>query len=149
VKQPDEEPGNGGEKMLNTDHLERCLLTLEASLDRLRHCEPGSLDYDIYRNAAVKGFELSLETSGKLLRKALKEFFATPREVDRLSFKDIFRYGAKHGFLSDREVERWFRYRDNSTAHDYGEAFAEETLVLMSAFVDDARHLRETLNERN
>lgn len=137
--------------MLNTDHLERCLLTLEASLERLNRCETESLDYDIYRNAAVKGFELSLETSGKLLRKALKDYFASPREADRLTFKDLFRYGAKHGFLTEQEVERWFRYRDNrnNTAHDYGEAFAEETLALMSAFVEDARRLRETVDERS
>ncbi len=54
----------------------------------------------MYRNEAVKGFELTLETSGKLLKKTLKPFFASPRQVDQLFFKDIFRQGAKHGLLN-------------------------------------------------
>jgi hypothetical protein len=36
----------------------------------------------------------------------------------------------------------------NSTAHDYGQGFAEETLSLMPAFLKDARCLETTLRER-
>ena len=40
-------------------------------------------------------------------------------------------------------VERWLSYRDNrnDTAHDYGEEFAETTLKLLPAFVEDAKAL--------
>lgn len=133
---------------LNTEHLGRCIQTLESSLTLLNQSEVGSTEYEIYRNAAIKGFELTLEISGKLLKKTIKPFFATPKAVDRLMFKDIFRYGAKHDILSLEEVERWFSYRDNLnvTAHDYGEGFAEKTLALLPGFVADAKRLREKLD---
>ncbi len=129
--------------MINTDYLERCLLTLERAIDGINSCEAGTIDYEMYRNATIKGFELTLETSGKLLRKAIKPYFSGSKKVDQLVFKDIFRYAAKHGLLTIAEVERWHCYRDNrnTTVHDYGEEFAEETLKLMPGFVNDVRSL--------
>lgn len=133
---------------INTDHLKRCLLTLENAFIQLDKSEKDSIDYDIFRYAAVKGFELSLETAGKLLKKAIKPYFATSKEVDRLIYKDIFRYAAKHGLLTNEEVERWFLYRDNrnNTAHDYGKDFAEKTLVLLPDFIADTKHLIKILD---
>ena len=133
--------------MLHTEHLERHIEILEASVNCIRKAEQDSIRYDVYLNAVVKGFELTLETSGKLLRKALKPYFATPKEVDVLNFKEVFRYAAKHGILTDDEVERWFLYRENrnTTAHDYGESFAEETLALTSDFTTDTKKLVERL----
>lgn len=135
---------------LNTAHYARCIDTLESSLLLLQGAAPGSIEYEIFRNAVVKGFELTLETAGKLLRKALKDYSGNPREVDRLTFKELLRHGGKHGLLSVAAVERWFDYRDNrnSTAHDYGVAFAEETLALLPGFIADARTLESTLRER-
>ena len=46
---------------LNTEHLARCIQTLESSLELLQTTEAGSIEYEIYRNAFVKGFELKLE----------------------------------------------------------------------------------------
>jgi hypothetical protein len=126
---------------ISTDHRKRSLATLERSLNMLASADAGSVEYEVFRNAVVKGFELSLETSAKLLRRSLKPFFASPGAVDKLSYKDGFRHAAKHGLVSLDEVERWFSYRDNrnNTAHDYGLLFAEETLRLIPSFVADAR----------
>jgi len=91
--------------------------------------------YDLFRNAVVKSFELSLETTGKLLRKALKLYSGSPRKVDKLVFKDLFRHASKHGLLDEATVERWFAYRRanrNTTAHDYGADFVNETLKTLS-----------------
>jgi nucleotidyltransferase substrate binding protein (TIGR01987 family) len=133
---------------LNTDNLHRCIETLESSLQFLDQHALDSIEYEIYRNAVVKGFELTLETAGKLLRKALKPYFATSKQADRLVFKDIFRTASKHSILNVEEVSRWFSYRDNrnNTAHDYGIGFAEETLKLMPQFIFDAKHLRVQLD---
>jgi len=98
---------------LNAVYLRRCVGSLEYALQRLESSGDDCVEYDAFRNAAVKSFELALETSGKLLRKLLKPYFATPKAVDRLVFKDLFRYGAKHGLLSLDSVERWLVYRDN------------------------------------
>ncbi len=132
---------------INTEHLNRCILTLERSLDALGKSEADSIEYEVFRNATVKGFELTLEVCGKLLRKALKPFFATPKAVDELVFKDIFRHAAKHGMVGIAEVERWFKYRDNrnNTAHDYGAGFAEETMKLLPGFISDARRLMDKI----
>ena len=135
-------------KTLNTDHLQRCIETLEQSLILLQKETPDSLVYEIFRNASIKGYELTLETTGKLLKKALKPYFSAPQEVEQLVFKDLFRHAAKHGFLTPEETKRWFTYRDNrnNTAHDYGIGFAEETLLLLPHFIHDVKQLKERLS---
>ena len=135
--------------MLQTEHFNRGVQTLDASFALLKRATPGSVEYEVYRNATIKGFELVLETGGKLIGKYLKSFFASPGEVDRLYFKDVLRHAAKHGLLTPDEVRRWFSYRDNRnlTAHDYGEALAEEALKQVEGFIADARALAERLGE--
>ncbi len=135
---------------LRTEHLARCIQTLESTLVQLRKAPAGSIDYEIFRNAAVKGFELALETAGKLLRKAIKSYTGNPRAVDELTYKDVLRHAAKHGLMDAAAVERWFTYRDNrnSAAHDYGEGFAEETLPLMLDVLADARRIENTRREK-
>lgn len=132
---------------INTEILERCILTLEKSYELIKKSEDGSVDYEMYRNSLVKSFELTLEQSGKLLKKRITPFFATNKAVDSLSFKDIFRNAFKHSLLSQEEVERWFEYRDNrnNTAHDYGKAFAEETLTLIDSFLIDVKNLKRII----
>ena len=128
---------------LNFDHLERSIQTLDQSLQYLHTSEVGSVPYEVFRNAVVKGFELCLETSGSLLRKSLQEFVADPRKIATLNYKDVLRTAAQHGLLTLDEVERWFGYRDhrNQTAHDYGEQLAEQVLAVIQQFHQDARTL--------
>ncbi len=85
---------------LNVDHLLRTAAKLEqAVLAVQRTPDSDEVLYDLYRNAAIKSFELSLETAGKLLRKALKAFGSSPRNVDNLVFNDVLRHAGKHGLL--------------------------------------------------
>lgn len=135
---------------LNTDHLLQCIQTLESSLERLNSAKPDTIDYEVFRNATVKGFELTLETAGKLLRKALKAYIGNPRAVDEFTYKDVLRHAAKHGLLDTKTVEHWFNYRDNrnDTAHDYGIAFAKTTLKLLPKFLVDAKSLQKTLQTK-
>ncbi len=104
---------------------------------------PREVMFDLYCNAAIKSFELSLETTGKLLREALKAYGATPRTVDALVFNDVLRQAGKHGLMDADAVERWLGYRANrnNTAHDYGEGFANETLKLLPQYLADVRSL--------
>ncbi|MBF0457630.1 MAG: nucleotidyltransferase substrate binding protein [Nitrospirae bacterium] len=136
--------------ILRTEHLAGCIRTLEMSLTMLRRVKPETVEFEIFRNAVVKGFELTLEMSVKLLRKALKSYTGSPREVDSWTFKDTLRYAGKHGLMATDAVERWFKYRDNrnNTAHDYGVGFAEETLALLPGFIDDAASLEAMLQKR-
>ena len=129
--------------------LRRCLGTLDHALAALQRHDPDDVEYDVFRAACVKEFELVLEQSGKLLKKRLTPYFANSRQVDRLVFKDVFRHAAKHGVISADACERWLEYRDNrnETAHDYGEVFAEATLALLPSFLADARELADRLEE--
>lgn len=133
--------------IINTEYLERCIETLEKSYSCIKTVEEGSIDYEMYRNSLVKSFEITLEQSGKLLKKRLTPYFASKKTVDTLTFKDLFREAHKHSLLNKDEVERWFKYRDNrnNTAHDYGQKFAEETLSLMDDFLKDVYHLKEII----
>jgi nucleotidyltransferase substrate binding protein (TIGR01987 family) len=136
---------------LVTEHLARCVMTLESAVELLGRASPDSVEYEVYRNAVVKGFEFALETSGKLMRRALKEYVGSPRTIDELSYKDVFREALKHGLVADADtVRRWFAYRDNrnSTAHDYGIGFAEETLKLLPTFLLDVKKLESILRQR-
>ncbi len=134
--------------IINTEHLEKCLHTLEMSYNLIKQAEKGSIEYEMYRNALVKGFEMTLEQSGKLLRKRLVPYFASKKAVDALNYKDVFRAAHKHSLLDESTLLRWFAYRDNrnNTAHDYGVNFAESTLALMDDFITDVLALQKVLH---
>jgi hypothetical protein len=66
--------GLGRKMILNTDHLKRCIGTLESSLAFYQKAEPGSIDQEVFRNAIVKGYELAQETAFKLIKRALKDY---------------------------------------------------------------------------
>jgi len=135
---------------LNTDHLQRCIETLRFSLVFYQRAEAGSVDQEVFRNAIVKGYELAQETAFKLLRKALKAFGHSSKTLNELPVKEVLRMAAVHGLMTVEQVERWFRYRDNrnNTAHDYGETFASETLVLIPDFLHDIAALVDVLKSR-
>lgn len=132
---------------LQTDSLIKSIKTLESSLEHLLKVEKNSIEFEIFRNATVKGFELTLETAGKLLRKALKAYSGDPRAIDALTYKEVLRLASKHTLLNSQAVKRWFQYRDNrnDVAHDYGVAFANTTLKLLPEFLNDVRALEAAL----
>jgi hypothetical protein len=163
---------------LHTDPLRRTADTLEQALAALARTDVADgVMWDLYRNAAITGpqgpgrpgpaphggagklgtarrfpksFELSLEAAGKLLRRALKAYAGNPREVDALVFNDVLRHAGRHALLDAAEVGRWLAYRANrnTTAHDYGEGFANETLKLLPNYLQDLRLLASRLQAR-
>lgn len=132
---------------ISTEYLERCIETLEKSYEMIKKADENSIEYEMYRNSLVKSFEMTLEQSGKLLKKRITPYFVSKKAVDMMSFKDLFRNAHKHSLLTEEEVNRWFEYRDNrnNTAHDYGQYFAEETLKLMDNFLKDVYRLKEVI----
>ncbi len=134
---------------INTDFLTRCIDTLKSAFEQLQQRGPEDVYYDIFRAASVKEFEIVLEQSGSLLKKRLRPYFASNRQADRLTFKNVFRHAVKHGLISVEACERWMAYRANrnDTAHDYGEGFAEATLKLLPNFITDARELASVIAE--
>ena len=133
---------------INTEYLQRCIDTLEKSYTMLKQTKEDTIEYELYRNSLIKGFEMTLEQSGKLLKKKLSPYFPSKKAIDSLTFKDIFRHAHKYTLISEGEVEHWMKYRDhrNNTAHDYGQAFAEETLNLIEDFLTDSRNLKRVID---
>lgn len=129
--------------MIDTQFMQRCNQTLEKAYGKLLQSDAQSIDYDLYRSAVIKEFEVILEQAGKLLKKVLLPYVHSKKALDRLMFRDIFRHAGKHGLLSVESVERWLNYRDNrnSTTHDYGFDLAEKTLPLMPTFIQDVNQL--------
>ena len=136
---------------MNTTYIQKCLASLELAYEHWKVLSKEDPMYDIFRAACVKEFELILEQSGKLLKKALKPYFATSKELDRLFYKDIFRHAAKHSLMELEESERWILYRDsrNETAHEYGEDLVEKTMSLIPDFIRDTKKLILILENHN
>jgi nucleotidyltransferase substrate binding protein (TIGR01987 family) len=136
---------------IETEYYERCIRTLQNAFTLLNKANPDTIDYDMYRSACIKEFEIILEQSGKLLRKALKPYFHSSKEVDKLYFKELFRHAVLRSLITDEVCERWLEYRDNrnTTAHDYGINFAEETLILLPSFITDSLQFAEIIKEQN
>lgn len=134
---------------IDTVFLDRCIKTLAEAQTLLQSAEPESIQYEMYRSACVKEFEIILEQSGKLLKKALTPYLHSSRAVNKLFFKDVFRHAAQYELITLEEAERWLVYRDNrnSLAHDYGVEFADKTLVLLPQFIEDAKALEQVLRE--
>lgn len=137
--------------MIDTAYLERRIATLDKAQTLLQRSDTDSIDYDMFRSACIKEFEIILEQSGKLLRKALKPFFHSSKAADQLVFKDVFRHAVHHSIIDNETCERWLQYRDNrnNTAHDYGINFAEETIVLLPQFIVDATKLVAAIQKQN
>ena len=86
---------------IDTTYYDRCIRTLESAYTLLKKADPENIDYDMYRSASIKEFEIILEQSGKLLRKLLKPWFHASNAVDQLYFKDVFRHAVKFSIISD------------------------------------------------
>ncbi len=137
---------------MDATFLRSCIEALESSVDAIsKHGGAEDTCFKIYRAACAKEFELVLDQSGKLLRKRLAPYFASNLQVDRLHFKDLFRYAARHDLVSPEAVERWLGYRDlsNDTSRDHGDHFNEATLRLLPVFIGDARSLADMIEQAN
>ncbi|MBO9311176.1 MAG: nucleotidyltransferase substrate binding protein [Chloroflexus sp.] len=135
---------------INTDQLQSVLRALETALvlyERATATQSAN-EQEVFRMAIIKGFELAQEISFKLIKRRLRDFGYTSRRLEATPVKELLRLAAQHSLLSLAEVERWFSYRDNrnSTAHDYGEAFVQQTLCLLPNFIRDAHALAERLH---
>ncbi len=136
---------------LDTSYVERCIHTLEKAYGLLLEADQKEIDFDMYRSACVKEFEIILEQCGKLLRKALKPYFHTSKAVDQLYFREVFRNAVNKGIIDHDLGERFLIYRDNrnNTAHDYGVNFANDTLKLLPDFISDSKKVLEALSKLN
>ena len=49
---------------IETAFLERCISTLDKAQTLLKQADPANIDFDMYRSACIKEFEIILEQAG-------------------------------------------------------------------------------------
>lgn len=132
-----------------TKFIENCLATLERAKSLLSGISPEHPDYNVFRIACIKEFELVLEISSKLVRKKLKEYTVFPESVDDMVFKDVFRNAVLRNILSDSEGTNWFRYRELyiESADDYRDEITDKILGILPQFISDSRTLISSLKK--
>ena len=110
----------GQDMPIDTGFLIRCITTLESAFEQLRQRGPDDAPLrHLSRPLRSRSSSSCWSSPAGLLKKRLRPYFASNRQADRLTFKDVFRHAAKHGLISVEACERWCVYRDNrnDTAH--------------------------------
>lgn len=129
---------------------------LRSRLDRVGACLDALGDAEDETARRLTGevcaeyLEVALEQSGKLLRKSQRPWFASKRQADRLTFRDVFRHAAKHGLLDTEAAERWLGYRDAVDGlldRESGNRFDTAAIDLLRAFLADATALVDTIDD--
>ena len=132
---------------INTHGYRRCTKALSTAYEHLQRTSPDDVMYEVFRAACAKEFELVLERGGNLFRKALHTWILSHAQVDKLSFKNVYRHAAKHGLITTEASERWIEYRDyrNNPAYEYSENFADAVVAFLPQFIDDAQQLARAI----
>lgn len=102
------------------------------------------------RDGLIQRFEFTYELSHKMLRRHLEQAAANPEEFDGAEFSYLIRSGNEQGLLlSAWPVWRRFRELRGKTSHTYDEAIALEVVERIPAFIAEAEHLLQRLQERH
>ena len=104
------------------------------------------------REVSVKEFEIVLDSVRHPAQEALRPYFASNRQADRLTFKNIFRHAARHDLMLRSEAcERWLAYRDNRNDRRIPTMERHFTRRrrsrLLPDFIEDARELARVIAE--
>ncbi len=97
----------------------------------------------------IQRFEYTYELCWKTLKRLLEKEAPTPAEIDKLSFRDLFREGGERGIV--RNVEKWmlFSEKRNISSHTYDQEKAEDVYRAALDFYPEAKALFEEIKKRN
>ncbi|SIT65945.1 nucleotidyltransferase substrate binding protein, HI0074 family [Ectothiorhodosinus mongolicus] len=130
---------------LDTSPLERAIQRLAEGWDRYQQ---DTNDLQI-RDGLIQRFEFTYEISHKTLKRYLEATAANPQAIDAMVFADLIRTANEQGLLLG-SWPNWRNYREmrSKTSHTYEESIALEVVDGIPAFLDEARHLFEQLQQR-
>ncbi len=99
------------------------------------------------RDSIVKRFEYTYEMAWKAIRHDLRRAMS-PREIDGLTRRDLYRRAARAGLLDDSSA--WFSYHEarNAAAHTDDDEFAIRAVAEIERFAPEARDLLRRLRDR-
>jgi nucleotidyltransferase substrate binding protein (TIGR01987 family) len=129
--------------MIDTSSLARALETLEIGLEAFARAPEDKF----IRDACIQRFEYTYELAHKMLRRYLEA--TEPADVKALSFPGLIRLGFERGLLSASwDVWSDFRTARNITSHAYDEAKANDVVLVLPRFAEQARFLLATIAAR-
>lgn len=101
------------------------------------------------RDGLVQRFEFTYEISHKMLKRYLEMSSANPSQFDGMPFADLIRTANEQGLLKG-DWNDWRTYREtrSKTSHTYDEAIAVQVVKGIPAFLDEAKALLKSLQER-
>jgi len=101
------------------------------------------------RDGLVQRFEFTYEISHKMLKRYLEMSSADPSQFDTMPFADLIRTANEQGLLKG-DWNDWRIYREmrSKTSHTYDEAIAVQVVKSIPKFLDEAKALLKSLQER-
>jgi nucleotidyltransferase substrate binding protein (TIGR01987 family) len=131
--------------VLDFTPLEKAIAQLTAGLREAL----ASPDGELLRDGVIQRFEYTYELAWKMLKRYLEATLPNPEEVDGMSFQTLIRTGSEQGLLLSG-WDNWVRYRKacGTTSHTYDEEKAREVFRIVPEFLEEARHLLDSLTEK-
>ncbi len=123
------------------ERIDDCINNLEKALCYLEKQTVAA------EGAYSKSFEEAHEECGRLLKRRLREYFASNRQADRLHFRDIFRVAANHCLISLDEAERWLQYRNYRNSDENDECYIENIKAALPQFVEDVKAIAQVVRD--
>jgi nucleotidyltransferase substrate binding protein (TIGR01987 family) len=136
----------GGEEM-NQDisSLIKAITRLDAGLTRYQ----SDIDDEQIRDGLIQRFEFTYELAHKMLKRYLETASPTPGEFEKADFQYVIRSANEQGLLrGDWSAWQKFREMRAKTSHTYDADVALEVVKGIPAFLEEACHLRDQLQQR-
>ncbi len=126
---------------IDTSVLEKAL----ASLNEVLALEKTA----IIRDSAIQRFEYTYELAVRLLKRKLEDVAESAIEVEHMGYRDMMRFAAEKGYISDPVA--WFDFREKRVLapHCYDEDNAAEVYAVLPDFVVGGYSLAGKINSEN
>ncbi len=130
-------------------------LDISSLIKAVKRLEEGLVRYqantsdDQIRDGLIQRFEFTYELAHKMLKRYLEMASATPGEFDKADFQYLIRSANERGLLLG-DWPAWQKYREMRarTSHTYDSDVALEVVKEIPAFLREACHLRDQLQQR-
>ena len=127
------------------------IANLKNSINSLKECiEAYNSNSDkkmqgFIEDSCVKRFEFTVETSWKIMKRYLKEFYG--KDDKELTMNNIFRLMEGYGFVKSWENWREYYAKRNDTSHEYNREKALKLIEIMPNLLKDAEFLYNELEK--
>ena len=127
------------------------IANLKNSINSLKECiEAYNSNSDkkmqgFIEDSCVKRFEFTVETSWKIMKRYLKEFYG--KDDKELTMNNIFRLMEGYGFVKSWENWREYYAKRNDTSHEYNREKALKLIEIIPNLLKDAEFLYNELEK--